>query len=140
MISHGTNMATFALRVAHLPPTLAVLARPHAPAILPYRTARTLFRVNITWRIYQSSGSPSYRTPAGHCRARHLSRRGLWLHRRPTQSTWGTGPHHHRGKLSRYSRGSDAASYRVLARASEIWTAVPGHPCPGDEACYPHRV
>ena len=83
-------MAMFALRVAHLPPTLAVLARPHAPAILSVRTARTLFRVNIIWRTYQSNSSPSRRTSAGHCRARHLSRRRLRLHRRSAQSTWGT--------------------------------------------------
>src|SRR5260370_30007022 len=122
------------------PPALGVLARPHAPAILPYRTARTLFRVNITWRTYQSSGSPSYRTPAGHHRARHLSRRRLRLHRRQAQSAWRTRPHPHRGSLSRHSRGPDATPHRVLARASHVRTDVPGPPCPGKTALAPHRA
>src|SRR5690348_12060153 len=55
-------MATFAIRVAH-PPTLPVLTRPNAPALLSCRTARTL-SVSI------SSGEPSDRTP--HPPAEHL--------------------------------------------------------------------
>jgi len=112
------SVLSYDMHPLHLPtcqPASAGLATRHTPALLSVH--RTKEPIPCRHSLIQQLNvlPPSYRTPAGHCRARHLPRRGLRLHRCPAQSTWGTGPPHHRGSLSSHSRGPDAAPQRVLA-------------------------
>src|SRR5579883_186314 len=79
---------------------------------------REYYDILIRSIIHRKSTWHSSRTYPGDRGTRHLPCRRLRLHGGPLEGTLGPRPRDHRGTLPRYSRRTNAASCRLLARAS----------------------